>query len=420
MSPAELERQLTEHPEVRRLEQVPALWPAVFRRNVIFKHGRERVGERGHLVEKRVSQSADPDAPRAILWDDSGFAVSYNGGAPGQTHGERLDVLGFDAEHATFSLGAIDFAPTADTGTRWQITAGDCEKCHGPAHRPIFSMYPDWPAFYGSDNDELNNPAVAVQREELADYTRFRERAASTEPRYAPLFAAAAPSAYPTWPYRPDVETDIHAPSRAFAYRPGLRLGVLLNRLTAWQVATQILRHPSYPKLGRRFLFELLRCHTVPSLVGVGAAVPYRELLSWFGLAVRDVDIRFAYSNPAYDDVADRAKDDMAIGYLQGYWNSYFDGASTFDELLAKRLVDDLAAHSTELGNLVAPNSLLRKYAHLPDRMQLDAEFFRAMDAKGEWIPIPYPSRLNTSQHREGFPKKRQQQHAALCTALMP
>ena len=55
---------------LKSLDQVPAALPKDFLINFTLKHGRLYNGEHGHLTETVVSQSASPDAPRAILWDE--------------------------------------------------------------------------------------------------------------------------------------------------------------------------------------------------------------------------------------------------------------------------------------------------------------------------------------------------------------
>jgi hypothetical protein len=424
---------LGEHRNVATLDEVPQHLPRAMLKNFVLKHGRVRTGERGHLVEQRVSQSADPVAPRAILWDDAtGTVVTYNGGTREQTHGQRLDVLAFDDARKAFDLAGIE--PGAIDGG-----AQDCTSCHGASQRPIFSMYPDWPSFYGSDNDELSNVKVAVQVAELADYRRFIAGAATRSPRYAPLFAPANVEAavkrepYETFPYRPDLREDIHAPSRAFAFRPGLRLGVLLNRLQARSLARSLVAHPRYATLGRLFLANLVRCRIGSDLLGKrsdveaalgeharivgGAALHYRQAWKLFDLEVRDVDIRYSYAHDGYRS-DDASKNPMAVGYIGTYWNSYFDGSATIDELVALALYEEQAARSPELAHIVTPDGLRRKYEPFAERYALDAAFFAEMDHKGQWLPIPYPKELNVAHHRDGWPAEHRAQHEKLCAAL--
>lgn len=448
MSKARLDAILEAHPDVTTLDGVPALLPGDFRANVTLKHGRLREGERGHLVERDVSQSSDPLAPRVILWDErSGFTVSYNGGAPGQTAGQRLDLHSFDTTTKRFSLTGLDFTE----GERPTYAASDCKNCHGPRERPVFSMYPDWPSFYGSDNDELTDGTKEVQTLELRDYRAFRRHVAETNaPRYAPLFEPAHVRAnfrgiepYETFPFRQDIETNIQAVSRAFTFRPSLRLGILQNRLVAQSIAKEIQDHPRYGELGPLFLHDLLECRwsdatafestgwkarvasilgRTPRTVAGGRTLHYRDLLALFGLEVRDVDIRYSYAHRGYEN-DDATSKIMEIGYIDGeYWNSYFDGSATVDELLAMQLFEGLTAQETRADMralLTSPNGLETKYARLSARYAFDKDFFQEMDRKGTWIPIPYPrARIHDQHHREGYPERFATQHAAICGAL--
>ena len=431
-----LVHEIARHPEVTTLDGVPALFPLELRRNFVLKHGIARRGERGHLVETRVSQSADPDAPRVIAWDErSGLVTSYNGGAPKQSNGQRLDLHHFDLTTSRFTLSSIDF-PIAPG--KPELASSGCDTCHGPHARPIFAMYPDWPGFYGSDNDELSRKDSPTQAAEPADYRKLRARISSL-PRYAPLFSEEDTSArlgrplWETFPYRPDTRDDIHAISRAFAFRPGLRLGLVLARMQARALVAHVIRHPRYAKLGPAFLGTLLECslspeasrnvlrdardalHEAPKLVG--KKLHERQAWKMFDLDIRDVDLRYGYGHEgnASDDAG---KNPMAIGYIGSYWNAYFDGSATLDELVASGLLDDLEKTHPTLSGLVVANGLRKKYAHLEERFALDSPFFDAMDRLGTWIPIPYPDALNVVHHREGFPKAYRDQHEKLCRAV--
>jgi hypothetical protein len=364
--------------------------------------------------------------------------VSYNGGVRDQKQGQRLDVLSFDEATMRFDLVGVDFTDRKDGGAA-RFEQQECPTCHGKRLRPIFSMYPDWPSFYGSDNDELSNTGVPTQVAELADYRRFLDGAAKESPRYTPLFtasnveAAVGRAPYDTFPYRPDLRTDIHATSRAFVFRPGLRLGIVLNRLQARSVVASVVAHPRYPVLGRLFLANLVRCRVGDDLLGKraeaeaalgeparivgGTTLSYRQAWKLFDLDVRDVDIRYSYPHDGYRS-DDAAKNPMAVGYIGTYWNSYFDGSATIDELVALALYEEQATHTSELAGIVTPDGLRRKYEGFAERYALDAAFFAEMDRKGRWLPIPYPKELNAAHHRDGWPAEHRAQHAALCAAL--
>lgn len=432
-----------------KLDQVPAALPKDFIINFTLKHGRLFTGETGHLVEQVVSQSSSPSAPRVIMWDErSGLMVSYNGGAQGQTEPNRLDVLDFDNTAKKFHLSAAQFnnsgAPTWQTDRDIPEANRKCTRCHGPTERPIFAMYPDWPSFYGSFNDELTDTSEAVQAREMSDYTKFRREAATSNPRYAPLFDPANVSAqlrgtriYPSFPYRPDTATNIEATSRSFAFRPSLRLGILMNRQMAESAAKTIIEHDNFEKFGALFLHDILECRSsattqtwtpevrtalgrTPRTVSSGRTLHYRDLLALFGLEVRDIDIRYSYNHDGYKS-DDASQNVMATGYVEGYWNSYFDGSATIDELIAMKLYDHLAAtpeFADLRGTIDNPDGLVVKYQRRAERFKFDKNFFEEMDKKGRWIPIPYPNRLTDIHHREGYPTRFSTQHANLCQKL--
>lgn len=441
--PMSRERLLTllrSHPEVTTLDQVPAVLPDDFLMNFVLKHGVKRKGERGHLVETVVSQSSSPQAPRAIVYDErSGFTVSYNGGAAGQTAPHRLDVMSFDATRKTFSLEQIDFPIQAGQP---KLTTSDCKSCHGPNERPIFAMYPDWPAFYGSDNDELTG-ATATQEAEFGDYKKFRETVAKNHPRYRPLFDVNRvkkylnTDVYASYPYRPDNSERARDVSRAFAFRPELRMGILYNRLTAQNIEKRIMSHKRFNEFAPYFLFNLLECSWSPakaaaqakwsqkvqSVLGkktktiAGGQLDYRQNLALFDLRVTDIDIRYSYDHAGYAN-EDASKSVMEVGYIGRYFNSYFDGSATIDELISASLVSTLSEANPSLKGSVKMWGLMDKYGHFEDRLKYDEKFFRQMDAMGKWIHIPYPASLSKVHHRESFTSDFAAQHKVVCNKL--
>ena len=183
---------IMEKNDVKSLDQLIPYLPKEMRSNFVMKHGIKRKGERGHLIEEKVSQSADPSLPRVITWDErNGYSVSYNGGGLGQKAGHRLDILSFDFLNSDFHLKAVDFKDEElnDIYPPKISTTKSCQECHGPNDRPIFSMYPDWPSFYGSDNDEISNRSIETQNKEIDDFVQFRKEQ-NDHPRYSPLFEA--------------------------------------------------------------------------------------------------------------------------------------------------------------------------------------------------------------------------------------
>lgn len=433
---------------VTTLDQLPAVLPEDFRMNFVLKHGIKRNGPRGHLIETKVSQSADPLLPRVILWDErSGYTLSYNGGGREQTAAQRLDVLRFDATAKTFHLEKVDF-PLAQPGPLPFTAQGtDCLSCHGPSGRPIFSMYPDWPSFYGSDNDELLDADKEVQRRELADFQAFLNQTAGTHPRYRPLFDAKAiqkrlgVKRYTTFPYRYELELDQDDPSRAFAFRPGLRLGILYNRQMAQHLMAKLQTHKNFPRMGKFFLYNLLQCGPVSAdlskaraevkravteaqRLGVRAGLKndvlmdYRAMWSLVGLKLNDVDIRYSYNHEGFNNT-DATNNIMGVGYIGNYFNAYFDGSATIDELLAAQLFSYFSARHPGLAQLpIQLRGLTEKYGRFSARMRFDAPFFNSMDSISKWIPIPYPQVIAAEHHREVFQSRFTDQHRALCGTL--
>ena len=501
------------------LGRVLAATPTSFRKNFTAKHGLPYPGARGHAYETLTDflpeaivdngQSATPLSPRTIVWDETtGFTVSFNGNAPGQTGGTRLDLLAFDPRTNAFELWALALPATVPLQPEQPHTAtDDCTLCHGPHARPIWPMYPDWPGFYGSDNDSLSI-GTPVAQEERALWGDFRRcvlqgdgecpAAGFRDPqrRFAGLFAetleaglrgawpttsAEAIASYvrdnprnvppettaglfddpertkdwlglrihPTFPYRPDDATRTATPSRAFFHRPNLRLGVLYNRLLVRAVMAELRRDPLFAEYEAFIALSVMDCgwegdtalqaevqgrfgaavaeRLAAGGLSIDGTTDVREplLLTALGSSVREVDLRFSHSNPAYDPFDATANTPLAegpmdvgfIAYRPGdlhavagsatYFNSYFDGTATFDELWAARMLDDLAAKDPALAAVYQPHTLTSKYERFTPRMALDAAFFERMDALGSWMPLPYPRHLRELHDREPFYKRK-------------
>lgn len=432
---------------ITNLDQLPGILPEDFKLNFVLKHGIKREGPRGHLFETKVSQSADPLLPRAIVWDErNGYTISYNGGGIGQTAGQRLDVMSFDSKTKTFNLEKVDFPLTTGGVLHFTSKGTDCLSCHGPNARPIFSMYPDWPSFYGSDNDELLSVESEVQQRELADYTSFLNQTASTHPRYKPLYDNKVINKrlklklYQTFPYRYELGTDQDDPSRAFAFRPGLRLGILYNRQMAQSLMEKIKQHPKFPRLGKFFLYNLLQCGTRSSDMKksqneISRAVTearklgsrttlknktlmdYRSMWSLFDLKLNDVDIRFSYNHKGFENT-DATNNPMGVGYIGNYFNSYFDGSATIDELMAAQLYSYYSERHPGLSEKASLRGLSEKYARFTERMKYDKNFFSSVDSMSLWFPIPYPSSLTAAHHREIYQNRFTEQLNNVCSTL--
>lgn len=186
--------------------------------------------------------------------------------------------------------------------------------------------------------------------------------------------------------------------------------------------------------------------------------IPYEDLLALLELNIADIDIRFRHdakkiSSANKFDVYDSkafhfTNSAMDIGYVEEkydlnpicdnsntpcnfsysgqytqskrYFNSYFDGSATTNELLAGQMLaylintnfsssqPELRAVRAELRKKITnPNiyfeTLMKKYSNFKDRLEYDAPFFNKMDAIGPWIQLPYPPHLLNVHNRESF-----------------
>lgn len=523
------------------IESVVDRLPQHLKRNVTFKRGNNiekrlvgKLGPHGHKVSSASSESASPSQPRAFVWDElTGFTASWNSGNPLHTAHERVDLYDFDFktnQHRLFAWNPSEGGKIQGPEFVDKIGGQSCIQCHGQVQRPIFPMYPDWPQFYGEFNDEMSGypkDALALradlkimanefQPKERAQYFDFLKGEAQSNPRYSPLLAAKAKSdGNPYYPYRPRATVQPFSDeSRAFHFRPNLRLGVLYNRLTALQTFEKIKASPIFKKFPDVVFYSLLDCNwdinqtervqilgTVldeaktlglsnltlrgqsfsPSEVqGLEksffkgddggyypqrsytdkgyAQIPYEDLLKLLSLDVRDLDIRFKHDsglkvnkgfgvydpkafyftdsamdigyvetfyklNPICDNKNNRCKFSYDGTYMHGarYFNSYFDGSATTNELIAAQMLLYLTDKTQNFSNEPALNqvraslrqrvpnpniyfeTLMNKYARFTDRLVLDGEFFNKMDTIGPWIQLPYQPDLLNVHNRESF-----------------
>ncbi|MDA9189568.1 hypothetical protein N9O57_01160 [bacterium] len=347
--------------------------PSHFKRNFALKHGKKSLGANGHYAGKADSQSARKTHPRAILWDEkTGLTLTYNA-HPEDRFNHRLDIYYFDFKTKAHHLTAW----YQDQGETFRVEEGEsCMGCHGPSGRPIWPMYPDWPQFYGSFNDELaaypkseNDPIFMkgseIQKTESSWYKVFLEDQGSTHPRYSPLYQKKghldnwiskwSETDHFLFPYRPNnAKTGLRTVSRAFHHRPNLRLGVLYNRLVTLGVVAKIEESPVFQEFKEVFLYSLMDCnwqnyktarskvfpafiakiketygHTL-NLSGYDGSfgssyaksstyrqIPYDQLLKAVGIKVQDVDFRFQYNSRMYQtSMLYNTSNIMDIGYM--------------------------------------------------------------------------------------------------------
>lgn len=504
------------------------------------------LGPHGHRVSKSNSLSATPSQPRVILWDEtSGFTASWNSGNPAHSGHDRVDLYDFDFGNKKHILKVWDPQSSEIAGPSFvdPVAKKSCLKCHGDVQRPIFPMYPDWPQFYGEFNDELtgySSSAKALrsdlklmsnlfQKKEMDLYSDFLQKERIGNPNYSVLYDGNQNNIlYSLFPFRPRTTTSPFSDvSRAFYYRPNLRLGVLYNRLVALQATEKIKQSPIFQKYPDAMLYSLLDCswnektgfsterrvnlmngikslaadkmgldslelrgpfftakelkngetapygiqtrngiqgfyHNPPVSSEAFQQIPYEDLLALLGLNIADIDLRFRHDA---DDIKDfnsargysvydpkgfyETDSVMDIGYIsrkypmhsvcdnnnlpcrfsyaqsymQGmrYFNSYFDGSATTNELMAAQLLLYILSHEAQthssaeirdvqqaLRKMITDPSvyfetLEKKYSHFTERMKLDSQFFDRMDRMSPWIQLPYPPHLLYVHNRESF-----------------
>ena len=184
--------------------------------------------------------------------------------------------------------------------------------------------------------------------------------------------------------------------------------------------------------------------------------IPYEDLLKLLNIDLKDLDIRFRYDasmkangfniydprayyftnsamdlgyientydlNPICDADGKSCQFSYEGTYMQGmrYFNSYFDGSATSNELLAAQtllyLMDERSSFpSADLKNVQSLlktkikdpttyfETLRKKYSRFTARMELDEDFFAKMDSLSPWIQLPFPPDLLNIHNREPF-----------------
>jgi len=522
--------------------------PAHLLRNFTLKRGNNIekslvgiLGPHGHRTSPVPSNSASPEQPRIIAWDElTGFTASWNSGNTAHSANDRIDLYDFDFSKKQHHIMPWIPGKGVLTGDYIDNRGVSCKQCHGEVQRPIFPMYPDWPQFYGEFNDEMagyKKGELAIrsdlrvmgndfQPKESKLYFEFLEHEAKTNSRYSPIYSHMnkldLENKY--YPYRPrNTTSPFSDTSRAFYYRPNLRLGLLYNRLTALQTFEKIKNSDIFQKFPDIIFYSFLDCNwnfnfgnstkerqeilgtllkevqskdnlkevnlrgtsfaenelnteqqksffkeivsgttrffKTPSL---GASnyqqIPYEDLLKILKLEIADMDIRFKHDSGlrvkkgygVYDPKSFYFTDNaMDIGYLNEtykmnpicdnknspchftyentymegmrYFNSYFDGSATMNELLAAQILlyltdsqkdfsknPELNKVRTQLISKIKNprlflETLSNKYSRYTKRLALDKPFFDKMDAIGPWIQLPFPPMLLNIQNRESF-----------------
>lgn len=240
-----------------------------------------------------------------------------------------------------------------------------------------------------------------------------------------------------TYPFRQDILTVSTAYSRSFSFRPGLRLGIVYNRLNAQAVFEKIKNHPHFNRLSAFVLQSLMQCdwpvekfpktrtsvdlylknllESHPQWITKSSLqLNYHQLWRLFNLSIQDVDIRFSYNHEGYSNLDARQKI-MSPGYIGRYHNSYFDGSATIDELLSAKIANEITKEIPQFLNQVRFRGLTEKYQKFETRYAYDKNIFKTYDDLGQWIAIPYPELIFNTHHREIYTEQMKAQHRLVC-----
>jgi hypothetical protein len=336
----------TQNPKT--LSEVVAQVPDFVRGNLTFQYESFSL-QPAHLWFKDHS---GVEFPRAILWDTPGeFFMTFNGDVTEDGFGS-LETLQFlrDGKSRQFKYSEIQVDPRAHGALQ------SCGECHGEPSRPIWPEYPTWKGAYGSVED-------IIQPDEAANFAHFRA-SAETNPLYSVLFPKEA---WQNYPYKKDNDVHVTSESHAFKYRPNTRMSIHLNRLNAERIFALISNQAAYKKDRAQLAYYFLGCANDNA---------GWSLLEKYGVSARDVDMRYRYDDDRYDHL--------------DFSDSYFDGASTFNELMAAKVLDDLFPDHPLLKENVILRSITRTYFSNYHKL-LDREFMSIADEQGLWIRTPFP-----------------------------
>jgi hypothetical protein len=359
-SSAHLDKLMAEQ-GVHTVSELVKVLPEFFQGNLTFVF-ESRSAQPARLVfHDSEGDHSGVTKPRALLWEPEGkFFLTYNG-YPKALGFSTVETMEFVEAGAApeFRFGGRIF-PRDDAHAVAIETDKKCLGCHGGRARPIWPEYPRWEGVYGSKED-------IIQSSEEENFKTFLSEA-RFDPLYRGLFP---PNAWTNFPYKPDANVNVTAETHSFKYRPNTRMGILLNRLNVRRVFALLKLQSEFANDRPRLAYYFLGCDT--SSGGW-------QLLMKYGLSAPDLDMRTTYYHDFYETL--------------DFNDSYFDGASTANELLAAAVLKDLLESPDgkvgELEGAVQFNSLSKLYPSSVHRKN-DAAFFAVADGLGEWIRTLFP-----------------------------
>ncbi len=191
-------------------------------------------------------QSASYAKPRAIVFGTDGrFMMTFNADV-GQRGGDRVEMIQFNAESATFEFRELVFSAGAP-----QLSAANpekCVRCHTSQLRPIWEKYDNWPGAFGEDDDALIDFAESRYAPTHLGSEKIRLH---TEQRQQFLAFVAGKDEHPRYRYLKVPEGtkssvapySDHSRTGQFPLRPNLQLTKLIGAMNGAKVAAQLQAH---------------------------------------------------------------------------------------------------------------------------------------------------------------------------------
>ena len=112
----------------------------------ISRHHPDHLTRYTLMRRSRSSQQASPQSPRAIVFGgDAKFIFTFNGGTPGQTGHDRVEMIQFREAGRGLSSGGrfefreIQFSPTGSRPTISEPNPARCTECHQSTLHPIWA-----------------------------------------------------------------------------------------------------------------------------------------------------------------------------------------------------------------------------------------------------------------------------------------
>lgn len=376
-------KQLVEKNDATTPEAVLALLPAEFRQNVTF------------VFHSNSLQQGSKEAPRAILWDETGqFVLTLNGSSAQRGH-DAFEMLQVDPKTDQIHFYKIGFPLKKNFGhsvAEIQEPA-ECLNCHGRNPRPIWKEYPNWEGVYGSRDDSLEG-------DEKGDYEKFI-KTARNHPIYSQLFPDGKSSEWhPLFPYRPDAKASAIRMETGFAYRPNLRLSSFLARMQVRRLTRAIVDTTEFGSKLEGFARAMMGCDGGKDS---NAALGFFPEL---GMTKADFDL----SDPYYASANDRLD----------FTASYFDGSATLNEMMTATILAKIGEKNAAVRAAFYSRGLMDKYKHASARNQADWSLFQILDQQGRWFALPYMRDPYTRQiqKREFFTGIFRTQFNSVCSAL--